>query len=87
MKTENNIITGRIQNTGYNMRNQNVRPTHYLEKYYPIENRKDFFKWVIVTPNGLAKDYQGEVMYFDEFNLENAKTVLKAIKKVALKNQ
>ena len=62
-------------------------PTHYLEKHYPIENRTDFFKWVIVTPNGLAKDFEGKEMYFDSFALDHAKDVLRAIKKVALKKQ
>ena len=60
--------------------------THYLEKYYPIENRKDFYKWVIVTPRGQAKDYKGDIMYFDAFNLDQAKNTLKAIKKVLREN-
>lgn len=74
--------TGQIK-VGFRRMNSNNRPTHYLEKHHPIKDRKDFYKWVIVTPNGLAKDYKGEVMYFDDFNLEHAKNVLRAIKKVA----
>jgi len=55
--------------------------TNYLEKHYPIENRKDFYKWVIITPRGQARDYKGDIMYFDSFNLDQAKQVLKSIKK------
>lgn len=70
-----------LPSVGYSMKNQNTRPTHYLEKHFPIEGRKDFFKWVIETPNGLAKDFEGNVMYFDHFNLERAKDTLRAIKR------
>lgn len=51
-----------------------------LQKHYPIEGRIDFYKWVINTPKGLAKDYKGDIMYFDEFNLDRAKQVCEAIK-------
>lgn len=61
--------------------------THYLEKHYPIVNRTDFYKWVIVTPKGLAKDYKGDIMYFDEFNLSRAKDTLKSIKKTERLNR
>lgn len=76
--------TGQTLNTGAG---RIKKPAHYLEKYYPIEGRKDFYKWVIVTPTGLAKDWQGKEMYFDSFNLELAKTTLKAIRKVARTNK
>jgi hypothetical protein len=67
--------------------NTQTRPQIYLEKRYPIKGRKDFFKWVIVTPNGLAKDINGKDMYFDDFNLEQAKRVLKARRNVAKLNK
>lgn len=66
-----------------NSTNKVNRPTIYLEKYYPIEGRKDFYKWCIVTPEGIAKDYKGNEMYFD--SLEQAKLVRKAIIKVRAK--
>lgn len=72
--------TGQIR-VGYRQPNTNVRPTIYLEKHYPINNRKDFYKWAIVTPNGLHTDYKGEVMYFDSFNFQHARNVLKAVRK------
>lgn len=75
--------SGAIKNVGFRQMNSSVRPTHYLEKHYPIEGRKDFYKWVIVTPNGKAKDYKDEVMYFDEFDFEHARKVLQAIKRTA----
>lgn len=67
--------------------NTNIRPSIYLEKRYPIEGRKDFFKWVIVTPEGLAKDINGKEMYFDEFNFDLAKKVMFAKRHVAKLNQ
>ena len=56
-----------------------------LGKYYPINGRKDFFKWTIVAtgesisnPNRkLHTDYKGEEMYFDD--KERAKEVCLAI--------
>lgn len=75
--------TGQIKNVGVHNMNSNNRPTHYLEKHFPIKDRTDFFKWTIVTPQGLAKDYKNEVMYFDHFNLDHAKDVLRAIKKTS----
>lgn len=67
--------------------NTNNRPEIYLEKRYPIEGRRDFFKWVIVTPNGLAKDFEGKEMYFDPFNFELAKSVMLANRRVARMNK
>ena len=63
--------------------NTEVRPTIYLEKYYPIEGRKDFYKWVIQTPEGLARDFKDEVMYFDPFNYAQAKLVMDARRSVS----
>jgi hypothetical protein len=54
--------------------------TIYLKKYYPIEGREDFFKWVIMTPDGMAKDYKGDVMYFDEFGYDKAISIMESIK-------
>ena len=73
--------TGQIKNVGVHNMNSNNRPTHYLEKHFPKKEDDTFFKWRIVTPNGLATDFEGKVMYFDEFNLDHAKNVLRAIKK------
>lgn len=72
--------TGQIR-VGYRQPNTNVRPTIYLEKHFPIEGRTDFYKWVIVTPNGLHTDFEGKTMYFDEFDFQRARTVLKAVRK------
>jgi hypothetical protein len=65
---------------GFGTINTNIRPTHYIEKFYPINGRTDFFKLVIVTPDGLATDYKGDIMYFDEFRRAYAIKTLKAIK-------
>lgn len=77
MKKET-IITGGLSNVGSKL-NKTNSPTHYLEKHYPIKGRTNFFKWCIVTPNGLAKDFEGNEMYFD--SIEPARKVLRAIKK------
>ena len=54
-----------------------------IEKVYPIEGRKDFFKYVLKDKNGnIKKDYQGKEMYFDEWDLDNAKSVKKSIETV-----
>lgn len=76
------MTTGAVKGVGLPL-NKQGKPKHYLEKRYPIEGRKDFFKWVIVTPKGLAKDFEGKEMYFDPFQFELAKTVLKSIRKTA----
>lgn len=60
-----------------------MKTAYTLQKHYPIEGRTDFFKYVIQTPKGLAKDFKGEVMYFDEFNKGQAERVLEAIKKTS----
>ena len=62
-------------------------PSIYLEKFFPIEGREDFYKWVIQTPNGLAKDFEGKVMYFDSFNLWHAQEVMKAKMRVMRMNE
>lgn len=77
--------TGAITRVGTKL-NKDGRPTIYLEKHFPIEGRKDFYKWVIITPQGLAKDFEGKTMYFDSFNLWHAKEVLKAKKRVLQMN-
>lgn len=79
--------TDAIINTGFSVMNSNQRPSYYLEKHYPNKDRQDFFKWVIVTPEGLAKDLNGNVMYFDHFNLMQAKRTLKAIRTTARVNK
>jgi len=61
-------------------------PSIYLKKFFPIEGREDFYKWVIQTPNGLAKDFEGKVMYFDSFNLDQAERVMEANRRVAKMN-
>lgn len=76
------IRVGGLTHVGVKL-NKEGRPSIYLEKHYPIEGRKDFYKWVIQTPKGLAKDFEGNVMYFDNFALETAKDVLRAKRKVA----
>ena len=52
-----------------------------VEKIYPLEGRTDFIKYVIKDNGVLATDFENKVMYFDEFNLEQAKRVCKAINK------
>lgn len=78
--------TGSISGVGTKL-NKAGKPTIYLEKRFPIKGRKDFYKWVIVTPTGLAKDWQGKDMYFDEFDLWRAKEVLKARRRVEVINK
>lgn len=53
---------------------------YYMEKTFPIDGRTDFYKWVLMTPNGIANGLDGKPMFFDEFNSEQAKRVLKALK-------
>jgi len=64
-----------------------------IKKYYPIENRKDFYKYTILETGEsvfnkdakLHKDLKGQEMYFD--SLERANEVCNAINKVeSLKN-
>lgn len=74
--------TGAAVNVGVPTNKVN-KPTHFLAKHFPIDGRKDFYKWVIMTPKGIARDFEGKPMYFDSFELERAKSVLKAIKKVS----
>lgn len=52
-----------------------------VEKVYPIEGRTDFFKYVIMDNGKIATDFENKEMYFDEFDLERATTVCKAINK------
>jgi len=49
-------------------------------KVYPIENRKDFFKYTIQKEGILAKDFNKKEMYFDD--LKHAKDVSRAKNKV-----
>lgn len=59
-----------------------------IEKYYPNEFRKDFFKYVIVDAEGnKALDFEGKEMYFEEWQLKQAEQVLASIKKVKILNE
>ena len=52
-----------------------------IKKHYPIENREDFFKYIIVDEKGnLYKDFENKEMYFD--CLEHAKSVKESIEHV-----
>ena len=54
-----------------------------IEKVYPIQGRKDFFKYVLKDQHGnIHKDYKGEEMYFDEWALDRAKEVKQSIETV-----
>jgi hypothetical protein len=56
-----------------------------IEKYFPQEGRQDFFKYIIVDSKGsIAKDFEGKEMYFEEFQLEQVKSTLEAIKRVSV---
>lgn len=57
-----------------------------VEKIYPLEGRTDFIKYVIMNNGEMAKDFENKVIYFDEFNLEQANIVCKAINRVSNKN-
>lgn len=46
-----------------------------------MEGRTDFFKYVIFKDAKIATNFEGIEMYFDEFDLERATTVCKAINK------
>lgn len=46
-----------------------------------VNDDETFYKWVIVTPNGLATDFNNKIMYFDSFEFDGAKDVLKSIRK------
>lgn len=37
-----------------------------VKKVFPIEGRKDFFKYVIDENGQIAKDYKEKEMYFDD---------------------
>jgi len=64
-----------------------------VTKVYPIEGRKDFFKYTILKKGEsifnkdakLHTDFQGKEMYFDD--KEQADYVCKAINKVARINK
>jgi len=58
------------------MKNTNFK----IAKVYPIEGRKDFFKYTIQLNGILAKDYKGNEMHFDDLN--HAKSVCNAKNKV-----
>lgn len=47
-----------------------------LEIIYPLEDREDFFKYVVMYDGNITKDFKGNKMYFD--SREQAETVLKA---------
>lgn len=36
-----------------------------VEKIYPIKGRKDFFKFVVMEGDNIAKGMDGKEMYFD----------------------
>ncbi len=78
--------TGAISRVGSKL-NKDSKPTIYLEKHYPIKGRKDFYKWVIQTPTGLATDFQGKAMYFDSFEFWRAKAVMDAKRRLAKMNK
>ena len=52
----------------------------YIKKVYPIEGRKDFYKYVIIENKQLCKDYRKKEMYFD--CIEQAKMVCDARNRV-----
>ena len=58
-----------------------------IKKVYPIDGRKDFFKYVVMDNGVIAKGFQGnsfdQPMYFD--NREDAARIANARKKVQLK--
>ena len=58
------------------MKNKNFK----IVKVYPIEKRKDFFKYTIQLDGILAKDYKENEMYFDD--KKQAKRVCTAKNKV-----
>jgi hypothetical protein len=52
-------------------------------KYFPIDGREDFFKYVIINGDGaIHKDWEKKEMYFEEFQLEQAERVLESINNV-----
>ena len=59
-----------------------------IDKYYPIEGREDFFKYVVLKDGEIARGFQGNKrdvpMYFDK--LCDAEKVCNAIKSVNSKN-
>lgn len=60
-----------------------VVPYFEIIKYFPIEGRQDFFKYVIVNEEGtISKDYKDKEMYFEEYQLEKAERVLASINRV-----
>lgn len=75
MKTPN-IITGALAQIGVGRPRP---PKVYLEKRYPLEDRTDFYKWVIVTPYGLARDFQGRQIWLDDY--DRAKEIALSIRK------
>lgn len=60
-----------------------------VKKVYPIKNRKDFFKYVVMDNGQIAKGFQGnrfdEPMYFD--SKEHAESVANARRKVQKLNR
>jgi hypothetical protein len=60
-----------------------------VKKVYPIEGRKDFYKYVVMDNGHIAKGFQGnkfdEPMYF--MNKEDAQRVADARRKVRKLNQ
>ena len=56
-----------------------------IEKIYPIEGRKDFFKFAVMEGDGIAKDMQGDEMVFMDF--KEAQTIANASRRVNNKNR
>lgn len=60
-----------------------------VKKVYPIQGRKDFFKYVVIDNGQIAKGFQGnkwdQPMYFD--NKEDAERVANARRKVRQLNK
>jgi len=53
----------------------------YTKKVYPIKGRTDFFKFVTIKEDEIAKDFKGEEMYWDK--KEDADQITDACIKVA----
>ena len=56
-----------------------------IKKYYPIENRRDFFKYYIKEGEEIKKDMFKREMYFDD--ISEAERVCKAINTVKAKRE
>lgn len=55
-----------------------------IKKIFPIKDRTDFYKYMIVKPNGkLATDWKGKAMFFDSFALDKCVSTLEAINRVS----